>query len=282
MTDLLVSTQWLAAHLADPTVVLVDASWYLPAMNRNARADYAAGHLPGARFFGIDDIADQDTTLPHMLPTPERFAATVGAMGIAETDTIIVYDELGLFSAPRVWWTFRVMGARDVRILDGGGAQWRAENRPIETAAPASTPKRFAATLHPDLVADFAAVKAIADSGGAALIDARPADRFRGEAPEPRPGLASGHIPHSRSLPAALLAANGRIRPKAELAALFAEAGVNLEGRIVTTCGSGVTASALAFALALLGRPDVAVYDGAWADWGSRKDVPVETGPARP
>jgi thiosulfate/3-mercaptopyruvate sulfurtransferase len=277
MTHFLVSTEWLAEHLGDPNVVVVDASWYMPAAGRKGHAEYLESHIPGAVFFGIDEIADKKTDLPHMLPRPEEFAAAVGALGIGNNDTIVVYDEAGIFSAPRVWWTFNVMGATDVRVLDGGGPKWRAEGRPTESGQTMRTPKLFQPRFRPELVENFAAVYGYSAAGGKTIVDARPADRFRGEAPEPRPGLASGHIPGSLNVPVGSLSVDGHLRPANELHAIFAEAGIDLTKPIVTSCGSGVTASTLAFALQVAGAKDVAVYDGSWTEWGGRQDAPVET-----
>jgi thiosulfate/3-mercaptopyruvate sulfurtransferase len=280
MTDPLVSTEWLAARLGSPDVQVVDGSWHMPAENRSGRAEYDAVHIPGAVFFDIDQIADRTTDLPHMLPGPEAFAEAAGALGLRREACVVAYDTNGVRSAARVWWTLRVMGFPQVRVLDGGLPKWRAEGRPV-TGEPASpAPSRLEPIFRPELVRGLEEMRRLSERPDEQVVDARSAERFRGEAPEPRAGLRSGHLPHSLNLPFnALITGNGEMRPPAELQALFEGAGVDLSGAIVTSCGSGVTASVLALALARIGREDVAVYDGSWTEWAGREDTPVVTGP---
>lgn len=276
--EALVDTEWLAVHLGDPKLRILDGSHHLPTTGRNARAEYEKAHIPGARFFDIDAIADPDTDLPHMLPSAEKFAADVGRLGIGNDDKVVVYDTVGTTGAARVWWTFRAFGHRDVAILDGGLPKWLAEGRPVTDEAPQPTPQTYRATLHPELVRDLEQVRRNIDEGREQILDARSAGRFQGTEPEPRVGLRGGHIPGSFNLPFPLLFNQDRtFRSADELRRAFEGAGVDLGRPIVTTCGSGVTAAVLAFGLYLIGRTDVAVYDGSWSEWGGRADVPVES-----
>jgi len=278
-TDPLVSCDWLAARLDAPDLRVVDATWFLPSDGRDAKALFAERRIPGAVFFDIDDIADKDTELPHMLPSPEKFASRMKKLGVGDGARVIVYDNQGLFSAARVWWSFRVMGHGDVAVLDGGFPAWERAGAPIETGAPnPRTERHFTPRLRTDLVRSLSDMRR-ALAGGELVLDARPAARFRGEAPEPRAGLKSGHMPGAKSLPASgLVDAHGMLRAPTELRGLFAAAGADPTTTAVCTCGSGVTAAIIALALARLGHWDAAVYDGAWAEWGARDDTPVTTG----
>ena len=280
--EALVGTEWLAAHLDDPHVRVVDSSFKLPGITPTAREDYDRGHIPGTVFFDIDDIAEPGTSLPHMIPSPELFARKMEGLGIGDDDRVIVYDSAGLSSAGRAWWMLRLFGHRNVALLDGGLPQWKAAGRPLETAVPNPPLRRFTARFDPALVRDKQALLGNLATRREQVVDARAAGRFAGVAEETRPGLRRGHIPGSRNLPYDRVTdpQTHRLRDAEALSELFRDASVALDRPIVTSCGSGVTACALAFALHLIGHPGAAVYDGSWSEWGLPGDTPVETGPA--
>lgn len=278
----LATTDWLAAHLFDDDIKIVDASWRMPG-NPPARLDHEKRRIPGAAFFDIDEVADRSTGLPHMHPTADEFAKAAGAMGISQKDRVIIYDDAGIFSAARAWWTFHAMGHETVAVLDGGLPKWLAEKRPIETgaAAPKSVPYSVGAPKR--LARSANDVRAFLKKSAGVVLDARPAARFAGEAPEPRPGLRRGHMPGAVSFPHSLLIAEtGEMKPLHELAKLFHDRGVHAETDVITTCGSGVTAAVLALALERLGHRRHALYDGSWTEWGAETNdldlFPVTTG----
>ena len=284
MTDdprTLVSTEWLAQHLNDPDLRVIDGSYYLPDAGRDARAEYDAAHIPGARFFDIDEISDNRSDLPHMAPPLEKFMSRLRRMGIGDGHQVVVYDGAGLFSAARVWWLFRLMGKLDIAVLDGGFPKWQAEGRPVEDLPPVIRDRHMTATRQNRLVRDVTQVAAAAKLGDQQIVDARAPARFRGDAPEPRPGLRAGHIPGSRNLHyATLLNEDGTMKDAPALRAAFDGAGVDLNRPVITTCGSGVTAAILSLALERIGHDSHALYDGSWSEWGAFGDLPVETGPA--
>ena len=275
----LVTTDWLASRLGGPDLSVVDGSFYLPAQKRDAAQEFLAGHISGAVRFDIDAIADYDNPLPHMLPSPEQFARDVGVLGVADTDTIVVYDGVGLFSAPRVWWTFRLFGAEKVFILEGGLPRWKSEGRAVKSGPSRRKPKVFHARKPRDIVAALSDVQAALAGKTAQIVDARPADRFRGQAPEPRPGVRSGHIPCSLNVPSTAVVENGTLLSAERLKQVFAKGDVDIDKPVITSCGSGVSAATLWLALDALGREPRALYDGSWSEWGSRHDLPIATKP---
>jgi thiosulfate/3-mercaptopyruvate sulfurtransferase len=276
----LVTADWLAGRLGDADLVVLDGSWHLPDAGRDAKAEYAAGHIPGAAFFDIDKVADHATDLPHMLPSPADFATAVRRLGVSAGSTVVVYDTVGIFSAPRVWWTFRAMGHDAVFVLDGGLPAWIRDGHPVETGWIEPAHGEFKAHARQALVAALADVRRELGAGGAQLVDARAAPRFRGDAPEPRPGLRAGHMPGAKNAPyASVIAADGTLKAPVALRRAFETAGVDIDRPIVTSCGSGISAAILALALARLGRWETPVYDGSWSEWGARADTPVATGP---
>ena len=272
-----VSTEWLAKRLGEPDLRVLDGTWHMPHLKRDAHAEFGAAHIPGAVFFDIDRIADRASSLPHMLPAADEFADAVGALGVTSDDRIVVYDVRGVVSAARVWWTFRAFGHDRVAVLDGGLRAWIAEGRPTAAGEPLPTRRQFRARLRPELVRDFDFMRRNVGTRAEQVVDARSRGRFEGTEPEPRAGLRGGHIPGSVNLPyETLYRPDGTLRTPDALRAAFVEAGVDLAKPITTTCGSGITASVLALALHVVGRPDAAVYDGSWTEWGGRTDTQVE------
>lgn len=279
--EVLVETDWLADHLSAPDLVVLDASWHLPTQNRSGRQEFLAEHIPGAQFFDLDELSDEKSDLPHMLPSTVKFASRMKEMGIGDGVRLVVYDSSGIFSAARCWWTFRVMGDEDVVVLNGGLPKWKAEGRPLEDGpATRRAAKHFTPRVNAALVADLDDIKGYIERGGAQIVDARPAPRFRGDEAEPRPGLLMGHMPGAKNLPySRLVNSDGTLKSADEIASALAAAGIDVGAPIANTCGSGVTASIVALALATIGRPDTSVYDGSWAEWGRPESgLPVEQG----
>lgn len=277
----LVSTAWLADHIKDPDLRILDASWYLPDMGRDGRAEYDAGHIPNARFFDIDDISDRRSELPHMVPSVEKFMSRMRKMGVGDGHQVVVYDGMGLFSAARVWWMFRHFGKMDIAVLDGGFAKWKTEGRAIEDLPPIVRDRHMTVTRQNQMVKDVTQVASASKLGDYVIVDARAPERFRGEAPEPREGLRSGHIPNARNVfYKDLLNPDGTMKSPDVLAEVFRKAGVDMEKPAILSCGSGVTACILALAMERIGKTDHAVYDGSWAEWGTFHDLPLATGDA--
>lgn len=275
-----VSTEWLASQLASPDLAIVDASWHLPAAKRDAKAEFVESRIPGARFFDLDEISDRSSSLPHMLPSPEMFASRMGELGIGSGMRIIAYDAAGLFSAARAWWMFKVFGHDAVAVLDGGLPKWKRELRPLESGPPSQPERRhFSAVYRGGLVRDLASVSEAVNKGTAQIADARSPGRFRGEEPEPRPGVRAGHIPGARNVHySTLLSPDGTLKSPQDIAAVFAKAGIDVEKPVITSCGSGVTAAILSLGLTLAGARRHALYDGSWAEWGSAVTTSVATG----
>jgi thiosulfate/3-mercaptopyruvate sulfurtransferase len=272
-----VDADWLQSRIGTPGLSIIDGSWYLPQHNRNAGAEYEAAHIPGAVFFDQDLIVDPNSNLPHTLPSPQVFARHVGAMGVSADDTIVVYDGPGFFSAPRVWWMFRVMGVFQVYVLDGGMDRWKKEGRPVTAEPTKVAPNVFHAQFDPDRVVSFAEMRRLVEKGGTQIADARPPGRFAGVEPEPRKGIRSGHVPGAVNIPAGSLSSGGSMLPLNELKAVFDKAGVDLDKPVVTMCGSGVTAAMITLALESLGQRDNRLYDGSWTEWGGAEETPVAT-----
>jgi thiosulfate/3-mercaptopyruvate sulfurtransferase len=275
----LVSTDWLAAHIGNPDLRILDASWHMPATERSGQAEYDAAHIPGARFFDIDVISDHRSALPHMAPPVEKFMSRMRAMGVGDGHQVVVYDSVGIFSAARVWWLFRLMGKTDVAVLDGGLPKWLAEGRAVEDLPPVVRDRHMTVQRQAQLVRDVSQVAAAAKLGDWQIVDARAPARFSGEVPEPREGLRSGHIPKSLNVPfGKLLNTNGTLKDNAGVRQAFVDAGVSLDKPIITTCGSGVTAAILSLGLERLGHTKHALYDGSWSEWGMYSDLKVVKG----
>lgn len=280
----IVETSWLEEHLSAPDLVILDCTWHLPTAKRDAKAEYLAEHIPGAIFFDIDDFSDEKSNLPHMLPSTVKFASRMKKMGIGDGARIVVYDTYGLFSAARVWWTFRAMGHDDVAVLNGGLKKWKAEGRPLEDGPPIKrTERHYTPRLNAELIRDIDDMQSYVASGKMQIVDARSAGRFAGTEPEPRPGLRGGHIPGSCSVPSTtILNPDGTLRSREELLDIFQKAGIDPRNPVVTTCGSGVTAAMLSLALAVIGQTNAGVYDGSWAEWGQEgRTTPVAAGAAK-
>ena len=275
----LVSTQWLAAHLKDPDLRVLDASWYLPGSKRDPFAEYQAAHIPGARFFDLDDVCDHRSDLPHMVPPVEKFMSRMRAIGVGDGHQIVVYDGSGLFSAPRVWWLFKLMGQMDIAVLDGGFPKWQAEGHPVEDLPPILRDRHMMVRRQNQMVKDVTQVSAASKLGESEIVDARSPGRFYGKDPEPRPGLRAGHIPGSKNVfYKDLLNADDTMKSPDEMRQVFVEAGVDLDKPVITSCGSGVTAAILSLGLTRMGKTDHSLYDGSWTEWGMFPTLPIATG----
>ncbi len=275
----LVSTQWLAAHLKDPDLRVLDASWYLPGSERDPFAEYQRAHIPGARFFDLDDVSDHRSDLPHMVPPVEKFMSRMRAIGVGDGHQIVVYDGSGLFSAPRVWWLFKLMGQMDIAVLDGGFPKWQAEGHPVEDLPPILRDRHMMVRRQNHMVKDVTQVSAASKLGESEIVDARSPGRFYGKDPEPRPGLRAGHIPGSKNVfYKDLLKADDTMKSPDEMRQVFLEAGVDLDKPVITSCGSGVTAAILSLGLTRMGKTDHSLYDGSWTEWGMFPTLPIATG----
>ena len=275
----LVSTQWLAAHLKDPDLRVLDASWYLPGSERDPFAEYQRAHIPGARFFDLDDVSDHRSDLPHMVPPVEKFMSRMRAIGVGDGHQIVVYDGSGLFSAPRVWWLFKLMGQMDIAVLDGGFPKWQAEGHPVEDLPPILRDRHMMVRRQNHMVKDVTQVSAASKLGESEIVDARSPGRFYGTDPEPRPGLRAGHIPGSKNVfYKDLLKADDTMKSPDEMRQVFVEAGIDLGKPVITSCGSGVTAAILSLGLTRMGKTDHSLYDGSWTEWGMFPTLPIATG----
>ena len=275
----LVSTDWLSSRLSDPEIRILDATWYLPNVDRDAKAEYDQSHIPNARFFDIDDVSDHRSDLPHMVPPVEKFMSKVRKLGVGDGHQIVIYDSHGLFSAARVWWLFKVMGQKNVAVLDGGLPKWLREGRTVDSSSPLIRDRHMFVKYHDEMVKDVTQVSSASKLGDFEILDARSAGRFRGEEPEPRPGLRAGHIPGSKNIfYGDLLNEDGTLKSRDELVEHFKAKAVNLDKPVITSCGSGVTAAIINLALDRIGKTDHALYDGSWTEWGMYPTVPVETG----
>ncbi len=274
----IVDADWLQKQLGEPGLTIIDASWYLPAQKRDARAEYDAAHIPGARFLDQDAVSDPDSALPHTLPSPQHFSQYVGSMGVSADDIIIIYDGPGFFSAPRAWWMFRVMGVFQTYILDGGFDGWKAAGRPVTAEPTKIAPSVFHADFDASRVASLADMRRVVETKESQIADARGAGRFTGSEPEPRAGVRSGHMPGARNLPYSALSENGKLLPKDRLREVIEGAGIDLSNPVITSCGSGITAAVITLALETLGHTHNRLYDGSWTEWGGLSDTPVVTG----